>query len=105
MNNKQKEKILENVKLKISISNFEKEEKIEMRKTSKSTLKIAAIACCVMLSITGVVFAKDIGNFVKEIFGGNASEGEVIIPEEVLNQTKEKAVTESRLYTDAMMTR
>ena len=75
MDNKQKEKILENVKLKISISNFEKEEKIEMKKTRKSIIKIAAIACCTMLSITGVVFAKDIGNFVKEFFGGNASEG------------------------------
>ena len=75
MNNKQKEKILENVKLKISISNFEKEEKIEMKKTRKSIFKIVAIACCTMLSITGVVFAKDIGNFVKEFFGGNASEG------------------------------
>ena len=75
MNNKQKEKILENVKLKISISNFEKEEKIEMKKARKSIFKIVAIACCTMLSITGVVFAKDIGNFVKEFFGGNSSEG------------------------------
>ena len=75
MNNKQKEKILEKVKLKISISNFEKEEKIDMKKTRKSIIKIAAVACCTMLSITGVVFAKDIGNFVKEFFGGNASEG------------------------------
>lgn len=39
--------------------------------------------------------------FSFSIGGGS---GEVIIPEEVLNQTKEKAVTESRLYTDAMMT-
>lgn len=75
MNNKQKEKILENVKLKISISNFEKEEKIDMTKTRKSILKIVAVACCTMLSITGVVFAKDIGNFVKEFFGGNTSDG------------------------------
>ena len=75
MNNKQKEKILENVKLKISISNFEKEEKIEMKRTRKSIIKIAAIACCTMLSITGVVFAKDIGNFIKNFFGSNTSEG------------------------------
>lgn len=75
MNNKRKENILENVKLKISISNFEKEEKIEMKKTSKNILKIIAVSCCTMLSITGVVFAKDIGNFVKEFFGGNSSEG------------------------------
>ena len=46
-----------------------------MKKTRKSIMKIAAIACCTMLSITGVVFAKDIGNFVKEFFGGNSSEG------------------------------
>ena len=75
MNNKQKEKILENVKLKISISNFEKEEKIEMKRTRKSILKIVAVACCTMLSITGVVFAKDIGDFVKEFFGANSSDG------------------------------
>lgn len=75
MNNKQKQQILENVKLKISISNFEKEEKIEMKRTRKSILKIAAVACCTMLSITGVVFAKDIGNFVKEFFGANSSDG------------------------------
>lgn len=73
MENKQKEKILENVKLKLSISNFEKEEKIDMKKTTKSILKIVAIACCTMISITGVVFAKDIGNLVKNFF--RSSEG------------------------------
>lgn len=46
-----------------------------MKKTSKSILKIAAVACCAMLSVTGVVFAKDIGNFVKEFFGGAESKG------------------------------
>lgn len=51
------EKILENVILKISISNFEKEEKIEMTKTRKNILKIVAVACCTIFSITGVVFA------------------------------------------------
>lgn len=75
MENKQKEKILENVKLKISISNFEKEEKIDMKKTSKNILKVVAIACCTILSITGVVFAKDIGDFVKETFWGGATKG------------------------------
>lgn len=51
------EKILEKVKLKISISNFEKEENIDMKKTSKNILKIVAVACCTMLSVTGVAFA------------------------------------------------
>lgn len=70
-----KQKILENVKLKISISNFEKEEKIDMKKTSKNILKVVAIACCTMLSITGMVFAKDIGDFVKETLWGGATKG------------------------------
>lgn len=70
-----KQKILENVKLKISISNFEKEEKIDMKKTSKNILKVVAIACCTMLSITGMVFAKDIGDFVKETFWGGVTKG------------------------------
>lgn len=37
-------------------------------------------------------------------FSTGGGSGEVIIPDEVLNKTKEEAVTESRLYTDAMMT-
>ena len=36
MINKENEKILENVKLKISISNFEEEENIEMKKNNKN---------------------------------------------------------------------
>ena len=75
MKNKQNEKILENVKLKISISNFDKEEKIVMKKTSKNILKVGAVACCLVVSITGVVFAKEIGNFVKNLFGANTSDG------------------------------
>ena len=39
MDNKQKEKILENVKLKISISNFEKEEKKAKNFKEKFILK------------------------------------------------------------------
>lgn len=73
--NKQNEKILENVKLKISISNFEKEKKKKMRKTSKNITKIAAVACLAIISITGVVFAENIGNFVKNLFGANTSDG------------------------------
>lgn len=75
MKNKQNEKILENVKLKISISNFDKEEKIVMKKTSKNILKVGAVACCLVVSITGVVFAKEIENFVKNLFGANTSDG------------------------------
>lgn len=75
MKNKQNEKILENVKLKISISNFKKEEKIVVKNISKSIIKVASVACVIAISITGVVFAKDIGNFVKNLFGANTSDG------------------------------
>ena len=37
-------------------------------------------------------------------FSTGGGSGEVIIPDEVLNKTKEEAVIESKQYTDAMMT-
>ena len=37
-------------------------------------------------------------------FSTSGGSGEVIIPDEVLNKTKEEAVIESKQYTDAMMT-
>ena len=75
MKDKQTEKILENVKQKIAISNFEKEERLDMKNTRKSMFKISIAACCVLVSMTGIVFAKDIGNFVKNLFGKNTSDG------------------------------
>ncbi len=75
MKDKQTEKILENVKQKIAISNFEKEERLDMKSTRKSMFKIGIAACCVIVSMTGIVFAKDIGNFVKNLFGKNTSDG------------------------------
>lgn len=75
MINKENEKIFENVKLKISISNFEEEENLEMKKSNNNTLKIATVACCMLVLTTGVVFAKEIGEFVKHLFGVNVSEG------------------------------
>lgn len=75
MINKENEKILENVKLKISISNFDEEENLEMKKSNINIFKIATVACCMLVLTTGVVFAKDIGNFIKNLFGFNVSEG------------------------------
>lgn len=72
MNNK---KIYENVKLKIAISNFEEEEKLKMRRTNKNIFKVVSVACVAIISITGVAFAKDIGNFIKNLFGKNTSDG------------------------------
>lgn len=71
MNNK---KVLEDVKQKISISNFLEEEKIDM-KQNKKVLKSVAVASIAAVSITGIVFAKDIGNFIGRYFGYGSSEG------------------------------
>jgi len=73
MNNN--EKILEVVKTKIAISNCIEEEKENMKDMKKSITKIAAVICLTIISITGVVFAKDIGNFIKNVFGANTSDG------------------------------
>ena len=75
MINKENEKIFKNVKLKISISNFDEEENLEMKKNNRNIFKIATVACCMLVLTTGVVFAKDISEFVKHLFGFNVSEG------------------------------
>lgn len=75
MINKENEKIFENVKLKISISNFDEKENLEMKKNNRNMFKIATVACCMLVLTTGVVFAKDISEFVKHLFGFNVSEG------------------------------
>ena len=71
MINKENEKILENVKLKISISNFDEEENIEMKKSNINIFKIATVACCMLIVTTSLVFAKDISNFVAKIFNNS----------------------------------
>ena len=75
MKKKDTEKIYNDVKRKISISNFVEEENEVMVKNKHSIFKSVAVACFMVLSITGVVFAKDIGNFVSNFFGGSASDG------------------------------
>lgn len=75
MKNKQNEEILKNLKLKISISKFEEEEEKEMKIKKINILKTGLVACCMIASITGVVFAKDISNYLKNLFGANSSDG------------------------------
>ena len=64
-------KILEKVKMKIAISNV-KEEDIVMNKSKVSFGKKVGIAACVLLSMTGVVFAT--ASIINK-FGPNSSEG------------------------------
>lgn len=75
MKNKQNEEIMQKIKLKVAISNFCEEEKVDMKKTSKNIFKIATVASMLFVCITGVVFAKDIGEFIKKVFGPNTSDG------------------------------
>ena len=73
MNNNKK--ILEDVKMKIAISNFNTKEGVVMKKKSRNILKITSAACLILVSVTGIVFAKDIEKFIKNAFGPNASDG------------------------------
>ena len=71
--NKQNKEMLERVKQKISISNFEEGENIIMKKDKKNVLKPVAIASIVIMSISGVTFAAT--TFIKDFFGKNSSDG------------------------------
>ena len=73
--NKDNKKILDDVKLKISISNFQEKESYMEKKNTKNLLKKSLIAGIIIVSTTGVVFARDIGEFIKNKFGNNASDG------------------------------
>lgn len=71
--NKENKEMLERVKQKISISNFEKGENIIMKKRRKNVLKPVAIATIAIISISGVAFAATI--FIRNYFGKNTSDG------------------------------
>lgn len=75
MNNGLEEKILEKVKLKLAISSFEEKECRNMNIKTKRFFQTAAVACCAMFSITGIVFAEDISGYFKNLFGTNISDG------------------------------
>lgn len=77
MDREKQNKIMDKARMKIAISNFKKEEEIEMRKTNRSILKIASVACIAIALITGGVFAKDIENIFRRLFEG-ASDGVII---------------------------
>ena len=75
MNKELENLIKDKVKLKISISNFQKEDIGYMKKGSKNIMKSAAVACLLVVSVTGVAFAGSISDFVKNLFGFNVSNG------------------------------
>ncbi len=71
--NSQNKEILEKVMQKISISNFEEEEKIIMKKSKKNILKAVAVASLAVVSTSGVAFATN--KIIKNFFGQNSSDG------------------------------
>lgn len=69
------EELKEKLKFKIAISQMKEKEKMAMNKEKKKISKGIGIAACLVVATTGIVFAKDIGNFFTNLFGGNASDG------------------------------
>lgn len=67
-------KIIEKSRQKIAISHFKMEENMSKKSINKSIFSSIAVACFIVATITGTVFAKDINNFVRGLFKG-ASEG------------------------------
>lgn len=64
--------IMEKLKFKIAISEIKKEGEVAMnKKRNFINKKIGIAACACLILTTGVVFAKDIENFVKYYFGLN----------------------------------
>lgn len=74
MNNEELNKIIEKSRLKIAVSNLEKEEKMEKNSKLK-IIKIVSTACACLVLTTGIVFAKDIENFIKEKFNFGLGDG------------------------------
>lgn len=62
-------KIIEKSRKKIAISHFKMEKKMNKKKINKSIFASVVAACFIMATITGTVFAKDISNFVRGLFG------------------------------------
>lgn len=61
------ENVLNNLKSKIAISNFDKEEK-QMKNNKTKVIKSIAVASIIVISSTGLVFAKEIEKFIVEKF-------------------------------------
>lgn len=73
--NEELNKSIEKARQKIAISHFKMEETMSKKKINKSIFSSIVAACFIVATITGTVFAKDISNFVKGLFGPGASEG------------------------------
>ncbi|MBO4292986.1 MAG: DUF4179 domain-containing protein [Clostridia bacterium] len=85
------EELKEKLKFKIAISQMKEKEKMATNKDKRRISKWIGIAACLVFATTGIVFAKDIGAFFSNLFGGNSSDG---VQTAVDNGYVEKAETQ-----------
>ena len=85
-------KILEKVKMRIAISNVKKED-IVMKKSKENLGKRVGIAACILLSMTGIVFATV---SMKNKFGPNSSDGvQKAVDSGYIAYAKEESIVDS----------
>lgn len=77
-NNKE---IIDDVKLKIAISNFQRKENVVMIQQKKNIFKIGIVASLMIVSVSGMVFAKEISTKIYENFFGTGKGVETAINE------------------------
>lgn len=63
------ERIRKMTKDKITVSNFQNSEFMKENNKKINLKKISIVACCILVLTTGVVFGKEIENFIKYYFG------------------------------------
>lgn len=69
------ERIKQMTKDKITVSNFQKDQNMSNKNRRLSMKKISAVACICLVLTSGIVFAKDIEEFIRERFNFGLGEG------------------------------
>ena len=69
------ERIRKLTKDKITVSNFQKEQKMDLKNKKLNIKKLSAVACFCIILTGGIVFAKDIQDFVMKRFAFGLGDG------------------------------
>ena len=75
MDNNSLERIRKLTKDKITVSNFQKEQKMDLKNKKLNIKKLSAVACFCIILTSGIVFAKDIQDFVMKRFAFGLGDG------------------------------
>ena len=75
MDNNSLERIRKLTKDKITVSNFQKEQKMDLKNKKLNIKKLSAVACFCIILTSGIVFAKDIQEFVMKRFAFGLGNG------------------------------